>query len=226
MPSAVLLTQLARGRDMWATQDPSGLGLAVGAVLALVACGLAYLALRRDAEPRAATPASGLSAELDGVRRARQRLQEALAGTSPGMRAALTPLLAGPLHEVDQRVVSLVQAAGRAVPVESPAEAAERERLRAQHESETDPRARALLAATLSDLEAARRVRQGLAMEARLARLELRRLQGLLEALPARLQALSSQQGHGSAGVEAIARQLEQAVASTREVLEPAPSEA
>jgi hypothetical protein len=138
----------------------------------------------------------------------------------------LRPLLEGPLLDYDERVASLVETArGRRAQRTSRSVDDHRAQLLVELEAEDDPRARALIEASLGDLDATRKLQQDLARNGRLALLELRRMKTLLTSLPARVRELASRQGldQGHVGdVEAIARQLEGAVDSTQEVMEGA----
>jgi len=216
-----------RAVDLWATSHP---GASSALLLALVLAGAAAVALKvlcgRPDEPTPA-PDDPLEAEAAAVAAARRRVEAALAGSGDALRAVATPLIEGPLLELDRRVERLLLAARAARSGELAADAArlehEEARLRGLLSGEGDPRGRALLQASLSDLAAARTTHLALCRRARLAGLELQRLRVLLDALPARLRELaagSSLDAGDAQDVEHIAHQLEEAVLGTTEVLE------
>jgi hypothetical protein len=219
---------LAEHVDFWARTQPGTAGVLVVATLLVLGIVLAYRLLH--ARPEAPEPAPPLDElleqEVRALARARERLAGELSRTDGPLRAALGSLIEGPLREVDRRAGELILAARacsawRAAP--DPRLDAERSRIQAQLEHEDDARARALLSASLRDLDAARRVRGDLEHTARLVRLELGRLRALLESLPARVQELAARQlvhRADAADVEAIARQIEMVVESTSEVLD------
>ncbi len=213
--------------DLWATSHP---GASSGLLLALLLAGAAAVALKvLRGRPDEATPLPGdpLEVEAAAVSVARQRVEAALAGAGDALRAVATPLIEGPLLELDRRVERLLEAARAARSGELAADAArlehEEARLRGLLACEGDPRGRALLQASLADLGAARTTHLALVRRARLAGLELQRLRVLLDALPARLRELAagrSLDAGEAQDVEHIAHQLEEAVLGTTEVLD------
>lgn len=227
-PELILLAAREdRAVDLWATSHPgASSGLLLAVVLAAAAA-VALKVLRGRPDDQAPRPDDPLEAEAAGVAAARRRVEVALAGAGDALRAVATPLIEGPLLELDRRVERLLLAARAARSGELAADAArlehEEARLRGLLAGEGDPRGRALLQASLSDLAAARTTHLALCRRARLAGLELQRLRVLLEALPARLRELAASRSldAGEAqDVEHIAHQLEEAVLGTTEVLD------
>jgi hypothetical protein len=215
--------------SLWTVQDPSTWGLLTAGLLAGVGIVAVLVLLRRSEDGPAAGPrvADEVIAELGAIQLARSALLSELDASPPALRAALRPLLDGPLLDYDQRVDALVSTAKAHGGPRKPDAAldGQRTRLLAELESEDDPRARALLEASLGDMDSTRQVQVALARNGRLALLELQRMKTLLVSLPARVRELASRQGleQGEAGdVEAIARQLEGAVRNTQEVMEGA----
>lgn len=216
-----------RAVDLWATSHPGASSALLLALLLAAAAGVALKVLRgRPDEARPPTD-DPLEAEAARVAAARRRVDDALAGAGDALRAVAGPLIEAPLLELDRRVERLLLAARAARSGELAADAArlEREeaRLRGLLAAELDPRGRALLQASLSDLAAARTTHLALVRRARLAGLELQRLRVLLDALPARLRELAagrSLDAGEAQDVEHIAHQLEEAVLGTTEVLD------
>lgn len=202
--------------DLWAKADPSLLGTLAVALVATLALGATWWLLAQAESEQG----EGLEPERRAIARARARLDAALRGGDRTLQAALEPLLRGPLADLDQRVAALCAAAARVPPALDPARRAQRQELAAALEREPDPRARALLAATLEDLDRAERAGESIGTKARLARLELARLRVLLESLPARIEELALRPlQRDPEGAAEIALQLEQAVACTEQVL-------
>lgn len=223
----LLLSDAALGVDLWATQRPSA--AAIVGVAAIVVAGVVVLLvlLRSDEQAPPERPAAppDLERDLSEVRRCRTDVHRALEQAHGPVRAALVELLDGPLLLLDRRVDELLEASRTLQTGAASADrlAAERADLQAQVEAEHDPRARALLQASLRDVVETERVQADLAQSARLTRLELRRLKTLLASLPVRIQSLDAQHTLDPSGlgdVESIARQLELAVCSSEEVLD------
>src|SRR5690606_15131874 len=148
-----------------------------------------------------------------------------LARADGPLRAAMTALIAGPLSQLEERASSLValgrgRAAGRA-----DAARLQSEERRLEHEliGEAVPEARALLAASLWDVQGAMARHERRAHGARLAQPELRRLRALLEALPSwvegGLEGAGGVRPGNPAGRDAIRGELAAAIDRTADVL-------
>lgn len=207
---------------LWAHTAPSGAGIAVVALLALLGIVLVLWLLRSHEGDERSAPVDDAARALRGIARARARLLAELGRTEGPLRAALSSMIEPPLRELDARTGSLV-ATARATVAESPDLEGERARVRSILEGETDPRARTLLEAQLRDLDGTARAHGALARSSRLALLELDRMRTLLETLPLRVHELAVRQifdRNSATSVEAIAQELELAVQSTGDVLQ------
>jgi hypothetical protein len=225
------LAEQDRVGDLWLVQNPSAWGFLTVGLLAGAGV-IAILLLLRRTEDEAHNASLGhdpVHVELRAVQQARAALLSELDAAPPALSAALRPLLERPLFDYDERVEALVATARVDATAGSQSRSAERDalgdhraRLLAELEDEDDPRARALLEASLGDLETTLKLTVDLSRNRRLALLELRRMKTLLVSLPTRVRELASRQGleHGEAfDVEAIALQLEGAVQNSSDLM-------
>lgn len=223
-----VLARDRHSRDIWQVSRPDAGGALL--VILLLGGGLATAALLLRGPKRGAAPPDGpvghdpIDRELAALSAARGRLEQELAREGQAIKAAVVPLIEGPLVELDKRVASLAAAGRSAAPIGAGEQARSSEELarieRALLE-EDDPAARALLMASRQELLTADATRAALARRARLVALELARLRAALEALPARLREVAaSQLAGGDAEAEWIAHGLLDAVRHSSQVLD------
>ena len=201
--------------DAWAVGTPSLLGGLGGAAV----LGLALVVMARlGGELGDPEPSSTALGTLGQLRALRADVQRRLDGAPPARRAVLEHLLAPVLADFDRQATQRERDVAQPVP-DAARHAASRAELEGRLASEHDPRARALLEASLADLDQVQRVDAECAQRVRVAEFELLRLRTLLERLLSQLDALE----HGPSDADwesTLVTQFEEALHATQDVLE------